>query len=276
MTNKLPEIGKRYKYTWDVTYEAFRSFMTSKSAFVFNKCFEEIPDHFSQEEKKVEEDIDELETAAEAWNMEDTFTVDTENSDSDDLYSKSYSNDQITLRSVKSKNVGEEENRDFRLSKEVEEAKNHLQNFIWNSTGLILPKTNLEEQVAKLIKVRTAAQKLIRELDLIKEDKTDMKEESVDDVQKGIDKTQEEIAGLTDLKEISGYAVKKTEKSLPKYIINDEERYNDSSKQLMCMAEEIEDSGDLIKISIILKSLLKREKQNTKDIDRIKLLIKEK
>jgi hypothetical protein len=70
--------------------------------------------------------------------------------------------------------------------------------------------------------------------------------------------------------------VKKTEKSLPKYIINDEERYNDSSKQLMCMAEEIEDSGDLIKISIILKSLLKREKQNTKRLDKLELLIKEK
>ena len=42
--NKLPVVGKRYKYKGAMTEDCFRSFMTSDSKFIFSEHFEELPD----------------------------------------------------------------------------------------------------------------------------------------------------------------------------------------------------------------------------------------
>lgn len=44
MTNKLPVVGKRYRYKGDLTNEAFRHFFTSNSSFKFHEWFEELPE----------------------------------------------------------------------------------------------------------------------------------------------------------------------------------------------------------------------------------------
>jgi hypothetical protein len=125
MTNKLPEVGKRYKQKrYDdkertITVESITQRVNFRSK-VFDYCvdlddfwleFEEIPDHIPESRKKVED------------------------------------------------------NRFTDVGKTIKEAKEELKNYIWNSTSLILDTDDLLERTKQLINVRNSAQNLLNALD---------------------------------------------------------------------------------------------------------------